>query len=834
MFRRPTFSDPTANLGIKAFEEAEAGHLFFFNNEDSRETHVGAIGYIDPVVGTDSSFLNSLQAVLSGSFPAGTLVQWAQLGNQDVGDVVNEYELSKTGAKPVYRALAKAHADLFRSGRDKSLIPVVGTKVHRRRVYFGIKIPIKGMSFSGDEAKEICALIDKVFLGLEAAQLQFRRLNQDEYRELVASVHNPFVAMKELISDLDESRTLDQQILPIGTSIKYGIDKKRADIISFNDGEYFARVLSVNNFPRFASPWIMNDVVGHPSGTQGQIYGPFYVSMTMIYVDSTKGKRRVAIRKQQIDSQYSEAIVKFVPRILDEKRGVDVLSDEVERRGGIMVDVNLTMVVYARTESELDKTTATLLTYYPTLGGEGRKFQVKADKRVLQAVFEQGLPLNGTAKGYGGSLYRLHAMGVRHALCFAPLYGDHKFPVSGNGTLVLTRRGEPALINFFESTGNYNGAVFAAPGSGKSVAIQQMILDLLASGARVWAIDDGKSLEKTADYCGAQYMVFRPNQGMCLNPFSRIPKGGLDEEMALLKTLIAKMAAPNDGLGDDVMAHLEPAIQQVFQSNGNKTTITDLAMFLGNLDNADAKQLALQLFPFTRNGQYGAWFNGEANVDFNADFIVLEMGELKSMPHLRDVIALQTFALINRGMAALGDSRRKALIVEEAKQWLLDPIMSQGIDNAFARARKDNGSAILVTQSLMDVKNSPHGSSILANTAWKLILKQNPEAIEESVKEGVLKLSAYEKRVLESVHTIPGHYSEFMFINSEGHHGVYRLVLSPFVKIMLSSRDEERFEVRRLMATGMSAAEAIGAFMRERGIAGAPPQVEGESERLAA
>lgn len=69
MFRRPTFSDPTANLGIKAFEEAEAGHLFFFNNEDSRETHVGAIGYIDPVVGTDSSFLNSLQAVLSGSFP---------------------------------------------------------------------------------------------------------------------------------------------------------------------------------------------------------------------------------------------------------------------------------------------------------------------------------------------------------------------------------------------------------------------------------------------------------------------------------------------------------------------------------------------------------------------------------------------------------------------------------------------------------------------------------------------------------------------------------------------------------------------------------------------
>lgn len=124
-------------------------------------------------------------------------------------------------------------------------------------------------------------------------------------------------------------------------------------------------------------------------------------------------------------------------------------------------------------------------------------------------MFEQGLPLNGTAKGYGGSLYRLHAMGVRHALCFAPLYGDHKFPVSGNGTLVLTRRGEPALINFFESTGNYNGAVFAAPGSGKSVAIQQMILDLLASGARVWAIDDGKSLEKTADYCGAQYMVFR-------------------------------------------------------------------------------------------------------------------------------------------------------------------------------------------------------------------------------------------------------------------------------------------------------------------------------------
>ncbi len=60
--------------------------------------------------------------------------------------------------------------------------------------------------------------------------------------------------------------------------------------------------------------------------------------------------------------------------------------------------------------------------------------------------------------------------------------------------LLPGRRGQIAIWNFFDNPdGNYNVAIAATSGSGKSVLTQEYIVLSLGSGGRVWVIDGGCS-----------------------------------------------------------------------------------------------------------------------------------------------------------------------------------------------------------------------------------------------------------------------------------------------------------------------------------------------------
>ena len=51
-----------------------------------------------------------------------------------------------------------------------------------------------------------------------------------------------------------------------------------------------------------------------------------------------------------------------------------------------------------------------------------------------------------------------------------------------------------------------------------------------------------------------------------------------------------------------------------------------------------AYELAKQLAPFTKDGVYGDFFNGRANISLDADMVGLELEELKNAPELRRVV----------------------------------------------------------------------------------------------------------------------------------------------------------------------------------------------------
>ena len=379
---------------------------------------------------------------------------------------------------------------------------------------------------------------------------------------------------------------------------------------------------------------------------------------------------------------------------------------------------------------------------------------------------------------------------------------------------MLTRRGQAALIDLYESSTNYSGIIFAEAGAGKSFFTQKVVADYLAAGAKVWVIDAGRSYLKLCKMVGGEFIEFKPESDVCLNPFTHVED--LEEEMDILKAIIAKMAAPEDTLDDYQMSRVEQAITSTWQKFGNAATITAVAdWFINQSDDEECRRLGRQLFPFA-GGQYTKWFDGENNLDMSSAFICMELSDLKGRPALQQVVLLQLISRINHDMykAQLGErGRKKILIVDEAWEMLDDPMMAKAMVAAYRKARKEDGAVLVVTQAIGDVYASKNTEAIAANSAWQFILQQKSESIDSAIDSKQFKIEPYGAHMLKTVHTMPGKYSEIMVKRSETDWGIVRLVVDEFHNVTFSSKGAARNEILDDLDRGVDAVEAVNNYM---------------------
>ena len=78
--------------------------------------------------------------------------------------------------------------------------------------------------------------------------------------------------------------------------------------------------------------------------------------------------------------------------------------------------------------------------------------------------------------------------------------------------------------------------------------MQELELSIVGSGGRVYRIDLGKSSKKTCEMIGGQYIEFKPNSHIGVNPFTFITD--MDDSMEMLKGLFCLMASPSGTLTD--------------------------------------------------------------------------------------------------------------------------------------------------------------------------------------------------------------------------------------------------------------------------------------------
>ena len=129
---------------------------------------------------------------------------------------------------------------------------------------------------------------------------------------------------------------------------------------------------------------------------------------------------------------------------------------------------------------------------------------------------------------------------------FIPIQGEWSGTTTP-GMLFIGRRGQLLNWNPFDNKGgNYNTIVAGRSGGGKSVFMQDLLLNGLRMGVNVFILDVGRSYKKLSDLVGGQEIEFSRKSNICLNPFSKITLDDPEEKetaFIMLKSVISCMAS---------------------------------------------------------------------------------------------------------------------------------------------------------------------------------------------------------------------------------------------------------------------------------------------------
>jgi conjugal transfer ATP-binding protein TraC len=424
------------------------------------------------------------------------------------------------------------------------------------------------------------------------------------------------------------------------------------------------------------------------------------------------------------------------------------------------------------------------------------------------------------------------------AQALMPIVGEWKGDMRSPGMLLVGRRGQlmywspfgPVLVpskSHVAPNENFNLAIAGVPGSGKSMFMIVMMLDVLSVGGKVFVLDYGRSFKRTCEILGGKHIEFDLKNPLSLNPFSEIPEKAEDFEaredaLAGILAVLATMAAPKEGVNDLQDAMLQKALRAVWEHKKSRAEITDIANWLLAREESYSRDLGNMLFPFTRDGMYGKFFAGSAQLTLKDRIVVIETDHLRNSPALLAVVVQMMIVHINQEMVKGDRSQPGLIMIDEAWKLLQGKSSGPFIEEAARIARKYNCSITLATQGLTDYfrEESPAAEKFFENCSHKAILKQNSDmflAMRSNPKLAGFVKEDWQLNLMQSIHSNPPHYSEAALFGPGVEFAVARLKVDPFTLLLASTNAGDHAALEEKANQGMPLAQAVETILRERG-----------------
>jgi conjugal transfer ATP-binding protein TraC len=796
-------------------------------SDDGNQIRLGFMVEYAPfsLAGTDVE--GQIESVITLSDRPGTVYQFGVLSSPEVMSFLNVWEEARIrkADSEMIGEMVKSRSNFFRgaaySGKTEtgekygySLVPDKRVHPKKHNYYLTVMVPFNGAlddEYQWDQfVSEITKLRSGVCSTLDGAQVRNAALDRTAVRHVLRCILNPqHVPEKLRMDDEEYINSIDPKV-PY-SSIANLVDKDHRLAVK-NDGTLLFEgssepedprrtrmvSLTVDRFPVQTYLPLTSKLMGDLAKSSEAINKPFWLYTNIVTQDSDGAQDRMTMKMARVTRQLvsdSPAYQAFMSHLFEMRDQLRDMAQEA-RRGKMLVGAYMGINVLTDADSAQEDAQAVASIW------SNHGFKAKPEKFISLPVYLCSVPghfrpemdpLNNRS-----GLQRIMTMTSFQAATLSHMQGEWRGCNPANGGIpLISRRGELAALDIQDKGNtNYNFTVIADSGAGKSFFAQDIVLDFLSKGGLAFIIDAGRSYFEFVEQMGGTNLVFKVSEPLDLNPFAEVRKEqDLKEMMELLKETIRYMAWPTSGdklVPDWQYTILEHAIEATWQKTRENTTVLDVAAWLANHEERDAQKIAEQLRPYT-HGRLADWFNGNGKkVNLRGKLICLEMDDLKTQGAFRDVALTIMMQRIADAMYHGGDtSVPKVLLIDEAWDLLSSNQAGPFINRAYRTYRKYGGSAGIITQKFSDLEMSEAAKAAYANSAWLLMLKQKPESLVTAFEKRYLKDDEYTKRLAESVHTIPGKYSEVL-VKSDMGMGVYRFVVDPYTYWLYTTDKDDK------------------------------------------
>lgn len=820
-------------LSAKKFDEANARHsvseLFPYRDFDQdrglymNRDGVGFALLCSPSTGLAEEELRTLEQIFNSTYKPDTIIQVIMIADPNVKPILDNWRDGRTSGgvnkkvsaanQEMFERLAEQRVEYLNNASWKSLFNEETVMVRDFHLIVTLSLPMQeGQErFTRGELDELERQREAIAGALRSAKIGTELLRPEMLINLLGNMLRPQLQEGEaprLPMPYIPGHPINQQVAPNETSLFVQRDSL---LLKWRDNFVSVLPFSVKQYPIEWMGSANGELLGGFFNRIQRISCPFILTLNVHFPEqmgaATNARNKMLRATQMRDTEVG----KYVPQWKDRHRDWDYVVKRIDQ-GAALLRVNYQAILFAPLGKE-QECEQSLKNVFSAAGWVMVKDRFNVLPRVLSS-----LPLWIGREGFS-LMKKLRFFGTMlswNAVNIAPWIAEWKGNVpSGKKPMLLFvgRRGQLCYLDpFLNEKGNYNCAVAATSGAGKSFFTQDYANAILGSGGRLFIIDSGGSYLNLCNLLDGEYITFDTGNKIVLNPFSSIIEDdggvGFSEQLPMLTELLATMASPQEPLPAKHKALLSHAIMMSWNSFGAESTITTVKKGLQKSPHEEGQDLAVMLSPYCEDGAYAEYFEGKANIEFNNPFVVLELDALKAKGDLQTVVVFILMKRISEAMYLSGRAQRKLCIIDEAWRLLGNGSAGTFIEEGYRTARKYGGAFMTITQDLGDYFSSKPSMAAYKNSDFVFLLRQKEDALASVKKNDYLVMNPFEERVYKSITTFGGRYSEIAIKSPDGL-AVGQLIVDRFSSKLMSTKPDDVEAIKSFERQGLSKWEAI-------------------------
>jgi len=785
----------------------------FWDDEDrvyiNNDNTYGAVFECAPRIRMGVQTAEAIEEMLH-KLPDDTYIQFMLYGSPNIVNLVEKWKNSHlVREEELLNELIKATAEMYYKKTKEPITKSFTPKLKNYRFFISIK---------GKDKDEVINYKNTLEGILEANRFAPFEMSPKELKPLLYEIFNINHDIKN-IPGYDDTMPLNRQIIAPNTAFIV----KDGHIES--DNKYWISLVP-QKLQEYASIIDFSEKLGdyttkNPETSQFQ--DNFFITLSVRKLPKKQTDLVKGYHTTIVQQKWNRVVFRKFAAVQDES--IEIL-DRIDKNKETLYAMDLNILVAGDTLKEAKKHAQVVKSFW-SKGGKKKGIHLEEALGIHHLNFIASLPIGINDEYVFEVTKKYRSMFLKNICQYVPAEADYQG--EGDNFLLITRRAQLAAYDLFKSPASFNAYVVAGSGAGKSVFLQTIALNSYARGDRIFVLDYDNSFFGLCQAIDAQYIALNPNKPISFNPFSEIKsEEQLQEDLAYLSEFIYMLGASKSeikSLEEEklIKSIIQKTIVELYKQYGEKLEITHIHNKLNQLKDPRFQDFAMQLSPFCRSGLYGKFFEGPNQFNIKKEFIAVEFKEMSEHPDIRDPIVMMLVYHINQMMYSAKDRRsRIQIILDEAHRFLgKNPRMDDFIEQAYRRARKYNGSIILATQGFDDIYDpnsgglSPAGKVIIANSPWKFFLKQEDTSINMLIKSGVFNFDKIDEKIIRTIHTKKGEYSEIFVMTPEGFKIPNRLIMNRFFYYITTTDPKDKEKIKKYTDLGYDYIEAIKKVIEE-------------------